>query len=765
MKGKDAMSQQILPLIPIGATQISGLVSVFRDDTDWTYFLSTFPIYSHKQGDQRMFRMVTAQLIESGACRQIDIQKAFGVSKSSVIRAVNKLRSGGAEAFFIKRQGRRGGTVFTPDVLEQAQALLDQGESRKDTAQALGIKYDTLRKAINDGRLVESRISEAVLTKSSRSVIDMDAADGMGTGCTRVEDRIFASLGQMVGAPVCFEKCLDVPFGGVLCALPALLTNGLLNGAKGFLGGVKGYYTTFQILLLLAFMSLCRIKTTEKLRSYSPGEFGKLLGLDRAPEVRCLRRKMDALSADQGAEKWTAYLSKYWMEQDPQWVGSLYIDGHVRVYHGRLTDLPRRYVSRERLCLRGITDYWVNDAIGRPFFVVEKQVDPGLLATLRNDIVPRLLEDVPHQPDKKQLKKSPCQCRFVLVFDREGYSPAFFKEMWQAHRIGCMTYHKYPGDPWPEEWFTEHEVAMPNGEVVTMRLCEMGSLVGSGKDAMWMRQVRKLTDSGHQTSIVSTAFDLPHTQLAARMFSRWCQENFFNYMMQHFDIDVLLDYGVTEFPDTEKVINPTWRQLNRSRNSLVNKLRYRRARFAEMTLHPEACEKTKKYDQWLTKKADLLEEIEMMEHRLNEVKAELKDTKKHIDWKDLDKKDKFYRLVPGRKRLMDTIRMIAYRAETAMVGLMTGLTVHSSDARSLLQNLFLTEADILPDPENEKLNIRVHGASRPAANKTLAKLFDHLTHAKIKYPGTELTMTFQLGGYLAKIMPMVSDALPRDAVF
>ena len=62
-------------------------------------------------------------------------------------------------------------------------------------------------------------------------------------------------------------------------------------------------------------------------------------------------------------------------------------------------------------------------------------------------------------------------------------------------------------------------------------------------------------------------------------------------MMQHFDIDVLLEYGVTQFPDTEKVVNPTWRQLNRSRNSLQNKLRYRRARFAEMTMHPETEDK------------------------------------------------------------------------------------------------------------------------------------------------------------------------------
>ena len=127
-----------------------------------------------------------------------------------------------------------------------------------------------------------------------------------------------------------------------------------------------------------------------------------------------------------------------------------------------------------------------------------------------------------------------------------------------------------------------------------MKLCEMGSPVGSGNNVIWMREVRKLTASGHQTSLISTAFELPHTQLAARMFSRWCQENFFNYMMQQFNIDVVLEYGVTEFPDTEKVINPTWRELNRSRNSLQNKLRYRQASFAKLTLHPEAENEPKK---------------------------------------------------------------------------------------------------------------------------------------------------------------------------
>jgi hypothetical protein len=200
---------------------------------------------------------------------------------------------------------------------------------------------------------------------------------------------------------------------------------------------------------------------------------------------------------------------------------------------------------------------------------------------------------------------------------------------------------------------------MPMGEVVDMSLCEMGSLVGSGKNAIWMREIRKLTDSGHQTSIISTAFDVPYTQLAARMFSRWCQENFFKYMMQHFDIDVIMEYGTIEFPGTETVINPAWRELNRSRNSLQNKLQYRLARFAEMTMNPETEENQEKYDKWIEKKSNLLEEVENYQHELVDVKLKLKDTNKHIALGELEDDDRFKRLLPGRKRLMDTIRMIA----------------------------------------------------------------------------------------------------------
>jgi transposase len=754
------LREQILPMLPQGVSAINTLVGVWREEEEWTYFLGTYPIYSHRATDLRMFRLVTSQLIKCGACRSVEIMKTFGVSKSSVVRSLRKLRGGGAEAFFTPRNRRRGGTVLTKEVVKEAQELLNKEYSIREAAKEMGIRYDTVRKAITDGRLRQPVRQEAATSKSSRDVVDTHAADSIGTACTRVEERVLASFGISDGALIRFESSLDVPHGGVLCALPSLLVNGVLEGAERVLGQVKGYYRMVHVVLLLAFMALCRIKTVEQLRGHAPGEFGKLLGLDRVPEVRCLRRKMDELSAADAAEKWAAHLSTHWMECEPESVGTLYVDGHVRVYHGGLTNPPRRYVSRERLCLRGTTEYWVNDVIGRPFFVVEKAIDPGLLKTLEEAIVPRLLKEVPGQPSEQELEADRERSRFVVVFDREGYSPAFFRKMWQDHRIGCISYHKHPSKAWPEQWFSEHEVRMPQGELVKMRLAEMGTLVGSGKDALWMKEVRKLTDSGHQTSLISTAYELPHTRLAACMFSRWCQENFFRYMMHHFAIDLLVEYGAYDFPDTERVVNPAWREGDRTRNSVQNKLRYLRACFAEMTIHPESEEATRRYSKWLEKKSTLLEQIEHYEHQLEEVKGRLKGTPKHITWGQLEQKDTFQRLRPGRKRLMDTIRMIAYRAETAMTRVLVSPTVDAAAARRVVQNLFATEADILPDPDNNLLRVRIHGASRPAANRSLEQLFAHLNEADVLYPGTDMRLSFELRAKCPNLVQMVSPNLP-----
>jgi hypothetical protein len=373
--------------------------------------------------------------------------------------------------------------------------------------------------------------------KSKRSGTDASALIGMGA--TDTEGRLLSSIFQCGPSEPNFQACLDVRDGGVLLGLPGLLSMGLLAHTDCF-QLPAGYYRLDSIFLLLAFMALARIKTIESLRYCPPGEWGKLLGFDRIPEAKTLRGKVKLLVQDGRAEQWSGLLSRDWMALCPESAGVLYIDGHVRVYAGGQTELPRHYVARQQLCLRATTDYWVNAMDGQPFFMVNKPVDPGLLTVLEEEIVPRLEQEVPRNPSVRE-QASP---RFTLVFDREGYSPGFMARM-RRKRIACLTYHKYSGEDWPAAEFHDRQVDLVSGQSVTMQLAERGVFLGK---KLWIREVRKLSEGGHQTSIISTDYSRGLSSLAAAMFARWSQENFFKYMREQYSLDRLFDYSLEEIP-------------------------------------------------------------------------------------------------------------------------------------------------------------------------------------------------------------------------
>jgi hypothetical protein len=305
----------------------------------------------------------------------------------------------------------------------------------------------------------------------------------MGVGAHDVMGRVAASIGDLESVAPQFQPVLDVPNGGVLFALPALLAMGLLKYTEQFFKLPKGYYGLDSLFLLLAFMAFIRLKSIESLRYCAPGEWGKLLGLDRIPEARTLRVKVHKLSEECQAKSWSAEMCSYWMESAPEQAGVLYIDGHVRVYNGQQTQLPRHHVARQKLCLRATTDYGVNALDGQPFMVVNpvlsfaegKVVDPGLIKVIENDILPELEARVPAQDERTAAAKKPYPHKFTLVFDREGYSPEFMARM-KTQQVAVLTYHKYPGEDWLETEFYEHTLILPTGETTQVKLAERGSL-------------------------------------------------------------------------------------------------------------------------------------------------------------------------------------------------------------------------------------------------------------------------------------------------
>jgi len=148
------MPQLHLPLFPSGATEITATLSFSRTQETITYFHSGMPIFSHEQSDRASFRLITAQLHVTGGAKQADLSRAFGVPRITIKRAVKIYRDLGAKGFFAPRLSR-GAAVLTDGVIEQAQRLLDAGQSARSVAALLGIKPDTFTKAVRAGRLRE----------------------------------------------------------------------------------------------------------------------------------------------------------------------------------------------------------------------------------------------------------------------------------------------------------------------------------------------------------------------------------------------------------------------------------------------------------------------------------------------------------------------------------------------------------------------------------------------------------------------------------
>ena len=348
------------------------------------------------------------------------------------------------------------------------------------------------------------------------------------------------------------------------------------------------------------------------------------------------------------------------MAQAPELAGRLYVDGHVRVYHGHQTPLPKRYVAREKLCLRGTTDYWINDREGRPFFVVNTAANPGLIAVLRQEIIPRLLKEVPHQPTEEELQADRYRLRFVMIFDREGYSPELFAELW-GQRIAAQTYRKGAMEDWPVDEFQEYEVCLPHGEKQRMKLAERGVWLGK---KLWLREIRQLGSDAHQTAVISTDFKSDLVQIARQMFSRWAQENWFKYMIDHFGLESLITYQLEPVSETTRVVNPAARTLGSQMKSKAVQLSRRRAEYGAGELAgPLEVEVAEGYQ---NRQTQLRQTIEALEKEVETLKKKRKEVPSHLTLGELPPAQRFQQFSRAKKHLVDTIKMVAYRAETAL---------------------------------------------------------------------------------------------------
>lgn len=572
---------------------------------------------------------------------------------------------------------------------------------------------------------------------SERNELDLLTSEVLGVACSRVEQRTLAAFGKIETTPLEFESCQSLSFGGVLLLLPFLIQNGLLSYRDHYRELDKGYYYIEVIILLLALMYLCRIKSVEQLKQVSPGEFGKLLGLDRIPEVKCMRKKLRMITDQQRSAEWMMDLGHNWASQEEN--EFYYIDGHVQIYHGHKARLGKKFVSRQKLCLPGMQEFWINNQDGSPYFFVTGQVNEKLQDAIIGKIIPKLLTQMPSKYTDEELASDPDLPRFTIVFDREAYSPSFFQKLWKLFRVAVLTYRKNVKDLWDTKDFTTRELTI-DGVEMKMDLCEKQITL----DKVAMREVRKLNKNGHQTSILTTNQKIGTQSVAIHMFARWTQENFFKYMRQDYRLDSIVQNTVDQIDKDFMIVNPEYNNVSYKLKKIRGKISRRKAQLftIQESLNTENLDKVGKLESKQSKKK---EELNILIGKEDQLLTKRKSLNYKIAIQDMAESVKYNSLHLESKRFQNVIKMICYRAETSMANQLLPHYKRSKDEkRTLIKSLIQTPIDLICDTKSKKLTISLYSQSNPRMNKAAEKLCVLLNETETKYPGTDLQLHYQI---------------------
>jgi len=394
--GMDAnVTDELFPHLanPKGTAIINGRCLFRTQDGHRVVLVSGIVLAQYSVGDRMAEAHAMVSLVEQGWADQNDVARAFHCSARTVRRDQRRFEDDGLAALGQESGYPKGRHRLRGARTRLIHRLKAQGHSNREIARRLGVSEMAIRKLLRRLGWKESaapqpnllpleacdaanpNLSALPVPASSQSVqppaAKTTAAAEVGPSAApnlsalgaatpvvpsrdtdptdRRGDRLLAHLGLLEDAAPLFGSRPAVPRAGVLLALPALVQSGVFECAQKIYGSLgPAFYGLRTSLLTLLLMALWRIKRPEGLKEHSPQDLGQVLGLDRAPEVKTLRRKLARLAAASRAAQFGRALAQRRVASHGAALGFLYLDGHVRVYHGQHR-LPKAHVARMRL--------------------------------------------------------------------------------------------------------------------------------------------------------------------------------------------------------------------------------------------------------------------------------------------------------------------------------------------------------------------------------------------------------------------------------
>src|SRR5690348_2854341 len=550
------LSQLPLPLLPSGAAEIApGVGLAAGGDGSGLVMVHGLATFAWDAGDEAGRRLAAVQLVRLRAASQGQVAAAFGVDPGTIWRWDQALAAGGVAGLVPARRGPKGASKLTPQLVERIAGLDAAGATLGEIAAATGVSTFSVRNAL--GRVVSGGRPAAAADSAGLDGSDDDAGQGavvrvLPDPVSRDGERALARWGLLgEGAVPVFTPGARYPLAGLLLALPALEGAGLLAAARQVYGRVKdGFYGLTATLLTLVFLALAGEPRAEGATRVPPAALGRVLGLDRAPEVKTIRRKLGELAAAGKAAELIMALARRHAAARPDTLGFLYVDGHARVYYGT-RQVQKTHVARLKFPAPATMETWVTGQHGDPVFMVVAEPSDSLAGELR-----RLLPDLRAIVGQRR--------RVTVCFDRGGWSPALFADITGAG-FDVLTWRKGPSPDLPAETFTTVACTDDRGRAHEYDLAEatveLGISEGPRKgQTVTLRQVtRRVPAKGggtRQIHALTSRDDLTAGEVCWRLTSRWREENYFRYARTHFALDALDSHAAAPDDPDRMVPNP-----------------------------------------------------------------------------------------------------------------------------------------------------------------------------------------------------------------
>lgn len=698
-------------------------------------------------------RIVGANLVMAGLAKTVEVTQALGISRATLHRDRQCLAEGGLPELAGRRKGPKGPTKATAQLRARARRDYAGGESKSAIARKLGVSEGTIRSILRGApapwpapeqvalpvageQAREAQASaaiEAPPTEAAQAVIGGDSGGFVPAQAhpstsderdlERGTERALARFGLITEASVRFVAGHQLRFVGVLLLIPALVAQGFFEGIEATYGKLKnGFYGLRHTVMTLCLMLALRLTRAEHLSGVAPAALGRLLGLDRAPEVKTLRRRVQEMARLGKACALMRWLGTRLGQNASEALGFLYVDGHVRPYYGKRR-IAKSYVTQRRLAMPAVNDFWVNDAHGEPLFVVTGE----LTSALTGQLLPILEEVRALLPEGH---------RATVVFDRGGWSPTLFAQILEAG-FDLLTYRKGQCPRYPANDFLEHHLEI-DGRQVSYWLRDGWIRPGA---KLQLRNVVRWCDDGHQTHVVTSRRDLQAAEVAYRMFERWRQENYFKYATEQFDLDALDTYAIEPADPERTVPNPARAKLDQSIAGWRRKAKELEGQLGRaIDANDESRRATARG--FKIAHADLRKELAATREKIARLSDQRKSLPKRVPVADtLPQGDVPVNLAVEHKHLMNIIKMGVYRAETALYQLLASRYRRNEDeGRALLREAFHACGSLAIS--EGYLEVTLEPLSAPRRTRAIAALCEELNATATRIPGTSLRLKF-----------------------